>query len=174
MELRHLRYFAAVAEELSFRRAAHRLHVSHPSLSQRITDLENELGMKLFKRNSRQVELTEAGRGFLTGVWQTLNSIQKAVAQAQEVAKGERGRLVIGNIGLLTQSFLQAALANFRERYPLVEVTVKHMNCEADHLKSGSYVTCARHMKNRFAISLPLFRSQNGRFSRSTLCFQQV
>jgi len=94
--------------------------VSHPSLSQRISDLENELGMKLLKRNSRRVELTEAGRVFLAGVRQTLNSIQKVVDQAQEVAKGERGRLVIGNIGLLTQSFLPAALANFRERYPLV------------------------------------------------------
>ena len=116
MELRHFRYFAAVAEDLSFRRAANRLHVSHPSLSQRISDLENELGMKLLKRNSRRVELTEAGRVFLAGVRQTLNSIQKVVDQAQEVAKGERGRLVIGNIGLLTQSFLPAALANFRER----------------------------------------------------------
>jgi len=120
MELRHLRYFVAVAEELNFRRAAHRLHVSHPSLSQRISDLENELGMKLLKRNSRRAELTEAGRDILAGVSQTLNSIQKVVDQAQEVAKGERGRLVIGNIGLLTQSFLPAALANFREQYPLV------------------------------------------------------
>src|SRR6266436_7876859 len=136
MELRHLRYFAAVAEDLSFRRAAHRLHVSHPSLSQRITDL----GMKLFKRNSRQVELTEAGRVFLIGVWQTLVSVQKAVAQAQEVAKGERGRLVIGNIGLLTHTFLPDALAAFRELFPLVEVTVTHMNshAQAEALLDGS------------------------------------
>jgi LysR family transcriptional regulator, benzoate and cis,cis-muconate-responsive activator of ben and cat genes len=140
MELRHLRYFVAVAEDLSFRRAAHRLRVSHPSLSQRISDLENELGIKLFKRNSRQVELTEAGRVFLTGIRQTLNSIQKAVAQAQEVAKGERGRLVIGNIGLLTQNFLPTALADFRQRYPLVEVTVNHLNShtQAEALLDGS------------------------------------
>ena len=139
MELRHLWYFVAVAEDLSFRRAAHRLHVSHPSLSARISDLEDELGMKLFKRNSRQVELTEPGRVFLAGARQTLNSIQKAVAQAQEVAKGERGRLVIGNIGLLTQNFLPTALANFRQRYPLVEVTVKHMNShtQAEALLKG-------------------------------------
>jgi DNA-binding transcriptional LysR family regulator len=122
MELRHLRYFDAVAEDLSFRRAARRLHVSHPSLSQQINDLEDELSLKLFKRNSRQVELTEVGRVFLAGARQTLSSAQKAVAQAQEVAKGERGRLVIGNIGLLTHTFLPAALAAFRELFPLVEV----------------------------------------------------
>jgi DNA-binding transcriptional LysR family regulator len=140
MELRHLRYFVAVAEDLSFRRAAHRLHVSHPSLSQRISDLENELGVKLFKRNSRQVELTEAGRVFLARIRHTLNSIQKAVDQAQEVAKGERGRLVIGNIGLQTQNYLPAALVDFRQRYPLVEVTVKHMNSQtqAEALLDGS------------------------------------
>ena len=83
MELRHLRYFAAVAEDLSFRRAARHLHVSHPSLSQQINDLENDLSLKLFKRNSRQVELTEVGRVFLAGARQTLSSAQKAVAQAQ-------------------------------------------------------------------------------------------
>src|SRR5260370_11109676 len=109
MELRQLRYFVAVAEDLNFRRAADRLHLSHPSLSRQITDLENELGMKLFKRNSRRVELTEAGRVFLAGVRQALKSVRKAVAQAQEVYKCDRGRLVIGKIDLFTQSFLLAA-----------------------------------------------------------------
>jgi LysR family transcriptional regulator, benzoate and cis,cis-muconate-responsive activator of ben and cat genes len=138
--MHRLRYFVAVAEDLSFRRAACRLHVSHPSLSQQITNLENELGMKLFKRNSRRVELTEPGRVFLAGVRQTLMSLQNAVAQAQEVAKGERGRLLIGNIGLLTQNFLPTALAAFRQRYPLVEVTVNHMNshAQAEALLNGS------------------------------------
>ena len=131
MELRHLRYFVAVAEELSFRRAAHRLHVTHPALSQQVHDLENELGLKLFERNSRRVELTEIGRTFLIGARRALAATKEAVTQAQEAAKGDRGRLVIGSIGPLTSSFLPVALARFREQRPLVEVTVLNMNNRA-------------------------------------------
>jgi len=131
MELRHLRYFVAVAEELSFRRAAHRLHVSHPALSQQVHDLEDELGLKLFERNSRRVELTEAGRAFLLGGRRVLAAAKQAIAQAQEAAKGDRGRLVIGSLGPLTSSFLPVALARFREQRPLVEITALHMNNRA-------------------------------------------
>ena len=131
MELRHLRYFVAVAEELSFRRAADRLHVSHPALSQQIRDLENELGLKLFERTSRQVELTEAGRAFLPGGRRVLAAAKEAIAHAQEAAKGERGRLVIASFGPLTSSFLPVALAQFRERRPMVEATALDMNNHA-------------------------------------------
>jgi LysR family transcriptional regulator, benzoate and cis,cis-muconate-responsive activator of ben and cat genes len=131
MELRHLRYFVAVAEELSFRRAAHRLHVSHPALSQQVHDLENELGLKLFERNSRRVELTEVGRAFLIGTRRAIAAVKEAVTQAQEAAKGDRGRLVIGSIGPLTSSFLPVALARFREQRPMVEATALHMNNRA-------------------------------------------
>jgi DNA-binding transcriptional LysR family regulator len=131
MELRHLRYFVAVAEELSFRRAAHRLHLSHPALSQQVHDLENELGLKLFERNSRRVELTEIGRAFLIGARRALAAAKEAVTQAHEAAKGDRGRLVIGSIGALTSSFLPVALARFREQRPLVEATALHMHNRA-------------------------------------------
>ena len=131
MELRNLRYFVAVAEELSFRRAAERLHVSHPALSQQIHGLENKLDLKLFERNSRRVELTEAGRAFLLGGRRVLAAAKEAIAQAQEAAKGERGRLMIGTLGLLTSSFLPVALARFRERRPLVEATTLEMNNRA-------------------------------------------
>ena len=128
MELRHLRYFVAVAEELSFRKAAGRLSVSEPAVSQQVADLENELGQKLFSRDSRRVELTEVGRVFLRGARRTLASAKEAVAQVQEAAAGERGRLTIGSIGPLVHGFLPDALARFRERFPLVEVTVLHMD----------------------------------------------
>jgi DNA-binding transcriptional LysR family regulator len=131
MELRHFRYFIAVAEESSLGRAAHRLHVSQPALSQQINDLENELGLKLFKRNSRGVELTEAGRAFLIAGRRVLLAVELAAEQAQEAAKGERGRLVIGSLGAATVSFLTGILARFREQHPLVEITLLHMHNRA-------------------------------------------
>lgn len=131
MELRHFRYFIAVAEELSLRRAARRLHISQPGLSVQIRDLEEELGLKLLERSSRGIQLTEAGRAFLVGGRRVLAAAKQASVQAQEAAKGERGRLVIGSLSPLTSSFLPVALARFREQRPLVEVTVLHMNNRA-------------------------------------------
>jgi DNA-binding transcriptional LysR family regulator len=131
MELRHFRYFIAAAEESSLGRAAHRLHVSQPALSQQISDLESELGLKLFTRNSRGVELTEAGRAFLIGGRRVLVAVEQAAEQAQEAAKGERGRLVIGSVGAATISFLTGVLARFSERHPLVEITLLQMHNRA-------------------------------------------
>jgi len=128
MELRHFRYFVAAAEELSLRRAARRLHVSQPALSKQIRDLEDELGLKLFERNSRGIQFTEAGRAFLLGGRRVLAAAKQASVQAQEAAKGERGRLVIGSLGPLTSSFLPVALTRFREQRPLVEATALDMN----------------------------------------------
>jgi DNA-binding transcriptional LysR family regulator len=129
MELHHLRYFSAVAEESSLRRAAHRLHVSQPALSQQLSDLEDELGLKLFTRNARGVELTQAGRVFLIGA-RALVAAQQAAEQAQEAAKGERGRLVIGSFDAATVS-LTGVLTRFREQHPLVEITLLQMHNRA-------------------------------------------
>ena len=139
MELRHLRYLVAVAEELSFRRAAERLYVSHAALSQQIGDLEDELGLKLFDRNSRRIALTEVGRVFVAGAKRTLATAQEAVAQATEAAKGERGRLIIGSLTPITAAFLPKALARFRQRFPLVEVTVLQVDnrTQIDALLNG-------------------------------------
>jgi DNA-binding transcriptional LysR family regulator len=131
MELRHFRYFIAVAEESSLGRAAHRLHVSQPALSQQISDLEDELGLKLFTRNWRGVELTDAGRVFLIGGRRVLVAAKEAAERAQEAAKGERGRLVIGSLGAATVSFLSGVLSRFREEHPLVEISLSQMNNRA-------------------------------------------
>ena len=112
-------------------RAAHRLHVSQPALSQQISDLEVELGLKLFTRNSRGVELTEAGRAFLIAGRRVLVAAKEAAERAQEAAKGERGRLVIGSLGAATVSFLSGVLSRFREQHPLVEITLLQMNNRA-------------------------------------------
>jgi DNA-binding transcriptional LysR family regulator len=131
MELRHFRYFIAVAEESSLRGAAHRLHVSQPALSQQISDLEDELELKLFTRNARGVALTEAGQAFLVGGRRVLAALKQAAEQAQEAAKGQRGRLVIGSLGAATISFLSGILSRFREQHPLVETTVLQMHSRA-------------------------------------------
>jgi LysR family transcriptional regulator, benzoate and cis,cis-muconate-responsive activator of ben and cat genes len=131
MELRHFRYFVAVAEESSLGRAAHRLHISQPALSQQISDLEDELGIKLLTRNSRGVELTQAGRAFLIEGRRVLAAAQQAAEHAQEAAKGERGRFVIGSFGAATISFLTDVFAQFREQHPLVEITLLQMNNRA-------------------------------------------
>ena len=94
-ELRHLRYFIAVAEELNFRRAAERLHMAQPPLSAAIRQLEQELGVELLARTTREVHLTDAGRGFLAGAHRTLAELERAASDAQRAAAGELGRLCV-------------------------------------------------------------------------------
>jgi DNA-binding transcriptional LysR family regulator len=96
MELRHLRYFAAVAEELNVRQAGRRLHVSQPPLSRQIRDLEEELGTKLFDRQKKRLTLTPAGECFLKEVRQILAHVERAGQLALAASRGETGQLTIG------------------------------------------------------------------------------
>ncbi len=127
MELRHLRYFIAVADELHFGRAAERLCISQPPLSQQIQQLERELGFRLFDRTQRRVELTAAGGLFLVEAREILANLEKAVAAGRRVARGEVGWLGIGFVGTATYKFLPAVLSAFRARYPDVELVLREL-----------------------------------------------
>ena len=111
MELRHLHYFIAVAEELHFSRAAERLHISQPPLSQQIRSFEDELGVKLFERTKRQVQLTEAGKVFLERSYMVLAQLEQAIAVTQRIGRGEVGQLAIGFVGSATYTVLPDILS---------------------------------------------------------------
>lgn len=128
MELRHLRYFVAVAEELHFSRAAERLHIGQPPLSQQIQALESELGVLLFERSKRRVALTEAGKRFLTSARQILAETEYAAEQARRAARGEVGELRIGFTSSLPfTSVLPGVIHDYRQHYPQVTLTLREM-----------------------------------------------
>lgn len=125
MELRHLRYFIAVAEELHFSKAAEKLHIAQPPLSQQIQQLEAELGVELFQRKTkRQVQLTDAGRLFLQEAYQLLAQLELAIQMTRRVGRGEVGQLRVGFISSVTYDVLPAILRQFRERFPDVELVL--------------------------------------------------
>jgi DNA-binding transcriptional LysR family regulator len=128
MELRHLRYFVAVAEELNFTRAAARLHIGQPPLSMQIRDLEAEIGVRLFERTQRRVALTPAGQGFLEHAYGILARVGEAVADAQRTARGELGELRVGFTSSLPfTDLLPDALHAYRRRYPAVRLHLREM-----------------------------------------------
>src|SRR3954447_20334609 len=127
MELRHLRYFVAVAEELSFTAAAHRLGVSQPPLSQQIRDLEWELKTALFVRTSRRVELTAAGRAFLEHAHAILAQTEQVAEQARAIGTGQVGTLDIGTTGSVLLGALGPLIAAFSAQFPQVALRIYEM-----------------------------------------------
>lgn len=125
MELRHLRYFRAVAEELHFGRAAERLHIAQPPLSQQIRQLERELAVTLLVRTTRKVELTPAGETYLKRVVAILDAVDEAGGQARRIAEGAEGQLAIGCVGSATYSLLPRLVRALREELPGVDVSVR-------------------------------------------------
>jgi len=128
MELRHLRYFVAVAGELHFTRAAERLHISPPSLTQQIQNLEHELGARLFARTKREVKLTDAGRRFLDEARATLQQAERAELVARRAGRGEVGRVEIGFVSSAAcAGLLTIALPSYRQSFPLVDLAIRKL-----------------------------------------------
>jgi DNA-binding transcriptional LysR family regulator len=121
VELRHLRYFVAVATELHFGRAAERLYVSQPALSQQILNLEAELGFSLFVRDRRKVELSSAGAALLPEAQAILDRVETATALVRSVGAGSRGRLRVAVTPALPGGMVEAVVEEFRHRYTHVD-----------------------------------------------------
>lgn len=139
MELRHLRYFLAVAEELHFGRAAARLHIAQPPLSQQIRQLERELGYDLFLRTQRRVRLTEAGAAFREEARGLLDRLEQAKAAAGRIARGEAGALAVGFVASATYALLPRLYRRFRARHPEVALALEEMSTaeQVDALRAG-------------------------------------
>lgn len=130
MELRHLRYFLAVAEELHFGRAAARLQMAQPPLSQQIKQLEAELGVQLFLRTRRKVTLTAAGQILQQESAQLLQQLEQVISKTQQAGRGEIGKLAIAFVSSAMYSLLPDYLKQFRERYPQVDVVLYELSTQ--------------------------------------------
>jgi len=124
MEFRHLKYFVALAETLNFRQASERLRVAQPALSRQIKDLENEIGARLFDRDTGGTQLTEAGAVLLEEAREIIDHVETAVELTQSAAAGQRGHLHIAGMGSMSVGLLAIALSRFKQEYPRVQVSL--------------------------------------------------
>ena len=125
MELRHLRYFTAVVQWKGYRQASRHLYIAQPSISETVSDLENELGIKLFSREGRVARLTPEGQVFYEEALKTLAQAERSIAAAQRAAKGEIGRLGIGFMGFASCPFLPELLRKYKARHPGVSLRLE-------------------------------------------------
>jgi LysR family transcriptional regulator, benzoate and cis,cis-muconate-responsive activator of ben and cat genes len=130
MELRHLRYFQAVAEELSFSRAAKRLNIAQPALSRAVQQLEHSLGVALLERTRHMVRVTPAGEVLLRETAMLLQQVEEVKRRVLRTAAGEEGELRLGYIGPPTEPFLGRLLREYRRRYPLVSLHLEERTPE--------------------------------------------
>ncbi len=131
IELRHFRYFLAVAETLHFSRAAERLGMAQPPLSQQIKRLEQLIGHRLFDRTTRGVKLTLAGQLLAERARSTIEKVQDDVAQVRRLGRGEEGTLTVGFSGSVMFTDLPAAIESYRRRYPKVELRLRELSTSA-------------------------------------------
>ena len=156
MELRYLLYFATVAEQQSFTRAAKKLRVAQPAISQQIKTLEEELEVKLLVRTKRSVKLTAAGHAFLLQAKDILNRVEQSRVEARRAAQGETGTLSIGFFGAGSSLFLPELIHAYRAQYPAVRINLhEHTSREQlDALESG---------RIDIGFTRPLPKTQSGR-----------
>ncbi|GCE09083.1 LysR substrate-binding domain-containing protein [Dictyobacter aurantiacus] len=152
VELRHLRYFVAVAEELHFSRAAKKLHIAQPPLSQQIRQLEQILGVRLFERNHHAVMLTNAGQVFLEEALRILEQMEGVLLRVQKAQQGLVGRLDIGfvNSATATDTIIPDVLGVYHQRFPEVEVRLKEM-----YLQEQLQALQQQRIQVGFAASIP-------------------
>lgn len=139
LELRQLHVFLAAAKELHFSRAAQRLHVSQPALSQQIRVLERNLGATLFSRSSRMVELTPAGTALLEAAPRVLFEAERAQQRVREAANGTVGRLVIASVGTALASITPPVLRAMRLRFPELRLEISQMDTAAQLTALGDH-----------------------------------
>jgi DNA-binding transcriptional LysR family regulator len=138
MELRHLRYFVAVAEVLSFTRAAERLHLAQPSLTRQIKDLEAEMGVQLFDRVQKRISLTPEGESFLSDARRLVAECAQSVLAVQRLSRGEAGQLNIGYVANIYHELLPATLGAFRKACPRTALNLFDMTpAEQYHALEG-------------------------------------
>jgi len=125
MELRHLRYFVAVAEEVNIHRAAERLHISQPPLSVAIQQLEEELQTPLFTREGRNIHITKAGEFFLIEARHILTQVEQSCFQTKQVGEGKAGLIKIGFISSSVTGILQQLVSQYKKLYPDVQIDLK-------------------------------------------------
>jgi DNA-binding transcriptional LysR family regulator len=142
-DFRGLRYFVAVAEELHFTRAAERMYIAQPALSEQIRRLEDELGVELLRRTTRKVELTPAGEEFLSHARRILAEADEALADASRAARGETGRVRVGTGATAGVHVVPRVLRAFREARPLVQLDLRQTDWEdvTGGLRDGSVDT---------------------------------
>ncbi len=122
MELRHLRYFLAVAEELNFTKASEKLCISQPPLSRQIKELENELGARLFERNNKKVTLTEAGKYFKEKVVNQLQDLESVVLKTRKISENANGEYRVGYISSIFSNKITKLVQFLTEKYPFLKI----------------------------------------------------
>jgi DNA-binding transcriptional LysR family regulator len=147
MDFRRLKFFVAVAEELHFTRAAARLRVAQPHLSQEIRKLERELGVDLFVRSRRSVALTPAGQVFVERVRSIFDATTEATRAAQRASRGETGRFSVGFVSVAGYAVVPRAIATFRRSYPDLELVLSELNSDEGvrAVRSGQLDVCLLH-----------------------------